>query len=95
MPYWVYQDEEIYRLPEGRGEGLDLVRRRPLEPGDFYRLLPPRDDIHRVRTTSAVTSVSVHLLASDTGCILRHTYDETSGAARPFRSGYVNARCEA
>jgi len=87
------QDEEIYRLAEGR-EGLDLVRRRPLEPGDFYRLLPPRDDIHRVRTTSAVTSVSIHLLASDTGCILRHTYDERSGEARPFRSGYVNASCE-
>jgi predicted metal-dependent enzyme (double-stranded beta helix superfamily) len=87
------QDEEIYRLAEGR-EGLDLVRRRPLEPGDFYRLLPPRDDIHRVRTTSAVTSVSIHLLASDTGCILRHTYDERSGEARPFRSGYVNAPCE-
>jgi predicted metal-dependent enzyme (double-stranded beta helix superfamily) len=47
-----------------------------------------------VRTTSAVTSVSIHLLANDTGCVLRHTYDETTGEARPFRSGYVNARCE-
>ncbi len=71
------------------------MRQRPLEPGDFYRLLPPLDDIHRVRTTSDVTSVSIHLLASDTGCILRHTYDEETGEARPFRSGYVNAECEA
>jgi 3-mercaptopropionate dioxygenase len=37
------QDEEIYRPAEG---GLELVRQRPLQPGDFYRLLPPRDDIH-------------------------------------------------
>ena len=85
------QDEEFYRPASGR---LELVRRRPLEPGDLYRLLPPRDDVHRVRTTSDVTSVSIHLLASDTGCILRHTYDETTGDARPFRSGYVNAACE-
>jgi predicted metal-dependent enzyme (double-stranded beta helix superfamily) len=85
------QDEEIYRSAE---DGLDLVRQRPLEPGDFYRLLPPDDDIHRVRTTSEMTSVSIHLLASDTGCILRHAYDELTGEARPFRSGYVNAACE-
>jgi predicted metal-dependent enzyme (double-stranded beta helix superfamily) len=85
------QDEEFYRPARGR---LELVRRRPLAPGDLYRLLPPRDDVHRVRTTSDVTSVSIHLLASDTGCILRHTYDEATGEARPFRSGYVNAACE-
>jgi len=85
------QDEEFY-APTG-GELL-CTRRRPLSPGDFYALLPPRNDIHRVRTTSPVTSVSIHLLANDTGCVLRHTYDEDTGEARPFRSGYVNAACE-
>ena len=45
------------------------------------RLLPPQDDVHRVRTTSDCTSVSIHLLANDTGCILRHTYDEQTGQA--------------
>ena len=84
------QDEEFYEA--GSGE-LRLVRRRPLEPGDSYALLPPRDDVHRVRTTSEVTSVSIHLLANDTGCVLRHTFDEHTGEARPFRSGYVNAEC--
>ena len=39
------------------------------------------------------TSVSIHLLANDTGCVLRHTFDEETGEARPFRSGYVNADC--
>jgi len=85
------QDEEFYRPGGG---SLDLIRRRPLEPGDYYTLLPPRDDVHRVRTTSATTSVSIHLLANDTGCVLRHTYDEQTGEAKPFRSGYVNAACE-
>ncbi len=84
------QDEEFYRPRDG---GLDLVRRRPLERGDFYALLPPENDIHRVRTTSEVTSVSIHLLANDTGCVDRHTFDEETGEARPFRSGYVNAEC--
>jgi 3-mercaptopropionate dioxygenase len=85
------QDEEIYRPGDGR---LDVVRRRPVAVGDHYRLLPPDGDVHRVRTTSAETSVSIHLLANDTGCVLRHTYEEATGAARPFRSGYVNADCE-
>jgi predicted metal-dependent enzyme (double-stranded beta helix superfamily) len=85
------QDEEFYRPGAGT---LALTRRRPLSPGDFYALLPPQDDVHRVRTTSEVTSVSIHLLANDTGCVLRHMYDEATGEARPFRSGYVNADCE-
>jgi len=84
------QDEELYEPGDG---SLRRVRQRPLQPGDYYTLLPPRDDVHRVRTTSDVTSVSIHLLANDTGCVLRHTFDEVTGEARPFRSGYVNAEC--
>ena len=86
------QDEEIYAAgADGRAR---LVERRGLRTGDFYALLPPRDDIHRVRTTSAETSVSIHLLTNDTGCVWRHAYDEHSGAPAPFRSGYVNVACE-
>jgi predicted metal-dependent enzyme (double-stranded beta helix superfamily) len=84
------QDEELYEPGPG---GLRLLRRRSLVPGDLYALLPPRDDVHRVRTTSEETSVSIHLLANDTGCVVRHVYDERTGEARPFRSGYVNADC--
>jgi predicted metal-dependent enzyme (double-stranded beta helix superfamily) len=82
------QDEEIY------DERVERIEQRALEPGDFYALLPPRDDIHRVRTTSAETSVSIHLLTNDTGCVWRHAYDEASGEATPFRSGYVNVDCD-
>lgn len=85
------QDEEVYAQRDG---ALELVERRSLVPGDFYVLLPPRDDIHRVRTTSTETSVSIHLLTNDTGCVWRHSFDETSGEASPFRSGYVNVPCE-
>jgi 3-mercaptopropionate dioxygenase len=85
------QDEEIYVTEDGV---LELVERRALRAGDFYALIPPRDDIHRVRTTSPETSVSIHLLTNDTGCIWRHAYDVASGEAKPFRSGYVNVPCD-
>ncbi len=84
------QDEEIYAERDG---GLQLLESRSLAPGDFYELIPPRDDIHRVRTTSAETSVSIHLLTNDTGCVWRHTFDPESGRRAPFRSGYVNVDC--
>jgi predicted metal-dependent enzyme (double-stranded beta helix superfamily) len=85
------QDEEIY---ERSGDALELAERRSLRPGDFYVLLPPRDDIHRVRTTSPETSVSIHLLTNDTGCVWRHAFDAETGHERPFRSGYVNVPCD-
>jgi predicted metal-dependent enzyme (double-stranded beta helix superfamily) len=82
------QDEEIFSTD------LTPTERRAHAPGDFYALLPPRDDIHRVRTTSPETSVSIHLLTNDTGCVWRHAYDPDTHAATPFRSGYVNVACE-
>ena len=51
------------------------------------------------RTASAEEACSVvepsfvPLLANDTGCVVRHIFDEVTGEARPFRSGYVNADC--
>jgi predicted metal-dependent enzyme (double-stranded beta helix superfamily) len=84
------QDEEIFATAS---DGLRLVQRRPLAPGDLYDLIPPHDDIHRVRTTSAATSVSIHLLTNDTGCVWRHAYEPGSTMVRPFRSGYVNVAC--
>src|SRR5262245_4735954 len=84
------QEEEIFVHDGGE---LRLAERRRLRPGDFYALLPPRDDIHRVRTTSRESSVSIHLLTNDTGCVWRHTYDPESGDVHAFRSGYANAAC--
>jgi len=85
------QDEEVYAETGG---ALDLVERRELQPGDFYALIPPQDDIHRVRTTSDEPSVSIHLLTNDTGCVWRHTFDPESGERKPFRSGWVNVPCD-
>jgi predicted metal-dependent enzyme (double-stranded beta helix superfamily) len=90
------QDEDIFvRRDDGTEEGradLDLLQSQALKPGDLYDLLP-HNDIHRVRTTSDVTSVSLHLLSNDNGCIWRHRFDVDQGRVEPFRSGYVNVDC--
>jgi predicted metal-dependent enzyme (double-stranded beta helix superfamily) len=88
------QEEEVYTLAPSGGHRLELRRRSTLGTGDFYALIPPRDDIHRVRTTSTFTSVSLHLLTNDTGCVWRHRFEPESGEVSPFRSGYVNVECE-
>ncbi|MEA2319996.1 MAG: 3-mercaptopropionate dioxygenase [Solirubrobacteraceae bacterium] len=85
------QDEEIYGEDGG---AVGLRERRALQTGDFYELIPPRDDIHLVRTTSPETSVSIHLLTNDTGCVWRHAYEPETGERTAFRSGYVNVPCE-
>ena len=85
------QEEDIYA--EGDVGRIRVVERRSLQAGDFYALFPPRGDVHRVRTTSEETSVSIHLLTNDTGCVWRHAFDPESGERRAFRSGYVNVPC--
>ncbi len=91
------QDEDVFtRTDDGSHEdeaSLEIMESRALHPGDFYELLP-ETDIHRVRTTSDVTSVSLHLLGIDNGCIWRHRFLPDEGKVVPFKSGYVNVPCD-
>jgi predicted metal-dependent enzyme (double-stranded beta helix superfamily) len=91
------QDEDVF---EPQGEvgsssrlALTLTARNHLKPGDFYELLPPKGDIHRVITTSALPSISIHLLGNDVGCVWRHRFDDAAQTVQAFRSGYTNAAC--
>jgi predicted metal-dependent enzyme (double-stranded beta helix superfamily) len=91
------QDETIYRrLDDGADEGkatLEIQQQQRLRAGEFYTLLPPRDDIHYVETVSETPSISIHLLANDTACVWRHRYYPEAGTVTAFRSGYSNAPC--
>jgi predicted metal-dependent enzyme (double-stranded beta helix superfamily) len=91
------QDEDVFtRTDDGSRDdeaSLSILESRQLQPGDFYELFP-ETDIHRVRTTSPVTSVSLHLLGIDNGCIWRHRFLPEEGKVLPFKSGYVNAPCD-
>lgn len=90
------QEEEIYsRRDDGGQEGhaeLELKIRQKLRSGDFYEL-SPENDIHRVRTLSEMTSVSLHLLGNDNGCIWRHRFEPEAERVEPFRSGWLNVAC--
>jgi predicted metal-dependent enzyme (double-stranded beta helix superfamily) len=91
------QDETIYRrLDDGAEEGratLEIQRQQRLAAGEFYTLLPPKDDIHYVETVSEMPSISIHLLANDTACVWRHRFQPDAGTVTAFRSGYSNAPC--
>jgi predicted metal-dependent enzyme (double-stranded beta helix superfamily) len=91
------QDETVYRRVDGGEElgpaVLEIERRQVLGPGDFYSLLPPKDDIHYVATVSDTPSISIHLLANDTACVWRHRFDPAAETVTAFRSGYSNAPC--
>jgi len=90
------QDEDVFtRRDSGAIEGradLALAESNSLVPGDLYELLP-ENDIHQVRTTSDVTSVSLHLLGNDNGCIWRHRFHPDQGRVEPFKSGWLNVPC--
>jgi predicted metal-dependent enzyme (double-stranded beta helix superfamily) len=91
------QDEDVFtRTDDGATEDravLNLASKNALTPGDLYELLP-ENDIHRVRTTSDVTSVSLHLLGNDNGCIWRHRFHPDEGRVEPFKSGWLNVECK-
>ena len=72
---------------------LTVTEVNHLKPGDFYKLIPPHGDIHAVKTTSPEPSISIHLLANDTGCVVRHAFDVERAVVRAFRSGYSNVAC--
>jgi 3-mercaptopropionate dioxygenase len=89
-------DTTYARLDDGRDETkatLKVATRQTVQAGDFYALLPPDGDIHYVKTVSEGPSVSIHLLANDTGCVLRHKYDPDAGTVVAFRSRYSNVQC--
>jgi predicted metal-dependent enzyme (double-stranded beta helix superfamily) len=91
------QFETVYRRTDDGADDtradLEVARTQTMDTGEFYSLLPPRDDIHYVRTVSDVPSVSIHLLANDTACVWRHRFEPATGAVQAFRSGYSNAPC--
>jgi predicted metal-dependent enzyme (double-stranded beta helix superfamily) len=91
------QAETIYRrTDDGADEHhaeLEVAKKIEVDAGDFYALLPPRDDIHYVTTISEGASVSIHLLANDTACVWRHRFDPEQHTVAPFRSRYSNTPC--
>lgn len=91
------QAETYYRrLDDGSVPGkaeLEQMDTQTLTTGEFYPLLPEGRDIHSVGSTKAGPSLSIHLLANDTGCVDRNTYDLDAQTVKYFRSGWSNVPC--
>lgn len=92
------QHETYYhRTDDGSVEGravLELMEKQTIEAGEFYPLLPGVRDIHSVGSTDDGPSISIHLLANDTGCTDRRRYDVAAQTVTPFRSGWSNLPCD-
>ncbi|MEM7129957.1 MAG: cysteine dioxygenase family protein [Chloroflexota bacterium] len=90
------QDEDVFARQDDGSQhdhaNLEVSETNVLKPGDFYELLP-ENDIHRVKTTSDETSVSLHLLGNDNGCIWRHQFEPEAELVKPFKSGWLNVDC--
>lgn len=90
------QDEVVFTRTDDGSEDdvarLETQVRRSLVPGDMYELLP-ETDIHQVTTSSDITSVSLHLLGNDNGCIWRHRFHPEEDRVEPFKSGWLNVPC--
>lgn len=60
-----------------------------LRPGTVDRLSPAMGDIHQVANGAADhASISIHVYGANIGATRRHVFDLTSGASKPFVSGY-------
>lgn len=90
---WVYRRLDSGGDDDGTAQVVE-VERRSLAVGEFYELLPPEGDIHRVQATDDGPSISLHLLGNDVGCVWRHRFEPNENVVRPFRSSYANWPCE-
>jgi predicted metal-dependent enzyme (double-stranded beta helix superfamily) len=78
----------------GNGRPLRAGDETRLEAGAIDLVSPRLGDIHRVRNALADRpSISIHVYGANIGLVERRAYDEVSGAARPFVSGYSSAVC--
>jgi len=63
-----------------------------VKPGEVDRVSPTIGDIHVVgNALPDRPSVSIHVYGANIGAVARHVYDASTGATRPFVSGYHNA----
>ncbi len=62
-----------------------------LDPGMVGKVSPSIGDVHRVvNAYDDRVSISIHVYGADIGQVSRHVYDEATGQAKTFVSGYAN-----
>jgi 3-mercaptopropionate dioxygenase len=86
--------ERARRYARAAGKpGLCALDETVLGPGTIDRVSPAIGDIHEVANALPDrVSISIHVYGANIGAVARHVFDPGSGAAKPFVSGYSNAR---
>lgn len=76
------------------GRPLRICGESRLEPGMIDLVSPRLGDIHRVcNALPDRESISIHVYGANIGRVERHVFDESTGATRPFVSGYSLPLC--
>lgn len=74
------------------GQRLRAGGAHVMKPGEIELVSPRIGDVHRVSNAlEDRPSVSIHVYGANIGAVARHVYDERTGEAKPFVSGYTNA----
>ena len=82
-------EQRYDRAPDGT---LTPTFRSVLTEGQTAFVSPSTCDLHRVANgLDSEASISIHVYGGNIGAISRASYDEATGAARSFISGYSNA----
>jgi predicted metal-dependent enzyme (double-stranded beta helix superfamily) len=81
--------EERFKRVDDRSRP-DYAQLRPAgtvlnEPGSVAWLVPPDEEIHRIRNMSPYPSCSIHVYGGDLSGKLRHQFDLETGAVRDFQ----------
>ena len=71
-------------------DDLSADAQHTINVGEVDLVSPTIGDVHRVSNALAdETSVSIHVYGANIGAVKRHTYDDTTGEAKQFISGYT------
>ena len=71
------------------GQPMRRTGESVLSAGDVGCVSPTLGDIHRVQNAfNERPSISIHVYGSDIGKTVRHSFDEATGHAKRFMSGY-------
>ena len=86
-------EERFRRSDDGSRPGLaqlapvgSAVRNTP---GSVTWLIPPDEEIHRIRNPASVPACSIHVYGGDLNGKLRHQYDLETGEIKEFRTTAV------
>lgn len=86
------EETRFLRVDAGERPGfaqIQEVSAAITKPGNVSQLVPPDEDIHRIRNVSPVPSRSIHIYGADINEKIRNWYDEQTGEMHTFRTRYV------